>query len=215
MARQPIWHDDYWLMLILIYMKKPVGVKPLYSRQLVDLGMELHIHPQYLHRMMTKLDEVDSPSIKALMDSYAHNPKKFRKRVETLRLMKGFGNEHSFYDGVEVIESFEKYFKPIAGCEHITPMMLVIILDLYFRLTPQTMVAETPEVVDMAKMLKIKPQEVVEALKTFCLCDPCIKNKDIDNTMLLEPCQEVWHKYGSQEQDKLSDLACKLKDYFS
>lgn len=79
MARQPIWHDEYWLMLIQIYMKKPVGVKPIYSRELVQLGMELHIHPQYLHRMMTKLDEVESPSVKALMDSYAHNPKKFRK----------------------------------------------------------------------------------------------------------------------------------------
>ena len=95
MARQPIWHDEYWLMLIQIYMKKPVGVKPIYSRELVQLGMELHIHPQYLHRMMTKLDEVESPSVKALKDSYAHNPKKIRTRVETLRLMKGFGNEQS------------------------------------------------------------------------------------------------------------------------
>ena len=110
MARQPIWHDEYWLMLIQIYMKKPVGVKPIYSRELVQLGMELHIHPQYLHRMMTKLDEVESPSVKALMDSYAHNPKKFRKRVETLRLMKGFGNEQSFYDGVEVRGQLPSYY---------------------------------------------------------------------------------------------------------
>ena len=47
MARQPIWHDEYWLMLIQIYMKKPVGVKPIYSRELVQLGMELHIHPHH------------------------------------------------------------------------------------------------------------------------------------------------------------------------
>ena len=42
-----------------------------------------------------------------------------------------------------------------------------------------------------------------------------IKTKDFDKTLLYEPCQEVWNKYGIQEQDKLSDLACKLKDYFS
>lgn len=77
------------------------------------------------------------------------------------------------------------------------------------------MVEETPEVADLAKLLKLKPHEVVVALRTFCLCDPCIKTKDFDKTLLYEPCQEVWNKYGIQEQDKLSDLACKLKDYFS
>ena len=101
------------------------------------------------------------------------------------------------------------------GCDPFTPMMLVMILDLYFRLTPPTMVEETPEVADLAKLLKIKPHEVVVALRTFCLCDPCIKAKDFDKTLLYEPCQQVWNKYGIQEQDKLSDLACKLKDYFS
>lgn len=216
MAHQHLWQNEYWLLLIQQYMKKPQGVKPIYSKPIVDLALELHIHPQYLHRMMTKLDNTRVASLKAMMNSYAKNPKKFNKKVDMLRAMKGFGNQTLFYDGVEVVESFEKVFKPIEGCQPLTPMMLIIILDLYFRLTPPTMVEETPEVVEMAKLLKIKASDVVVALKTFCLCDPCIKARNIiEETPLLAPCQQAWHKYGSQEQDKLSDLATMLKEYFS
>ena len=39
MAKSSTWQDDYWLLLMEIYLQKPVGMKPLYNRQMVELGM--------------------------------------------------------------------------------------------------------------------------------------------------------------------------------
>ena len=39
MAKNTVWQDDYWLLLMQIYLHKPVGVKPLYSREMVDLSV--------------------------------------------------------------------------------------------------------------------------------------------------------------------------------
>lgn len=47
------------------------------------------------------------------------------------------------------------------------PISLVLILDLYFRLTPITMVAETPEVRNMASLLKVPVSVVVDVLNIF------------------------------------------------
>ena len=43
MAKHPLWKDEYWLLLLQLYQKKPMGVKPLYSKGMVDLSLELHI----------------------------------------------------------------------------------------------------------------------------------------------------------------------------
>lgn len=40
MARHPLWNEDYWLLLLQLYQKKPMGVKPLYSKGMVDLSLE-------------------------------------------------------------------------------------------------------------------------------------------------------------------------------
>ena len=45
MAKNQLWHDDYWLLLMQLYLHKPVGVKPMYSRPMVELSIELHIAP--------------------------------------------------------------------------------------------------------------------------------------------------------------------------
>ena len=52
MAKHPLWNDDYWLLLLQLYQKKPMGVKPLYSKGIVDLSLELHIQPEYLHAQL-------------------------------------------------------------------------------------------------------------------------------------------------------------------
>ena len=35
MATHPLWSDEYWLLLMQLYLKKPEGVKPIYNRQLL------------------------------------------------------------------------------------------------------------------------------------------------------------------------------------
>ena len=141
MGKVSQWQDEYWLPLMQIYLQKPVGMKPMYSRKMVDLSLELHISPERLLNKMCQIANVETPRVEHFWEIYGNNPQKLARAVKLLREMKGFNNSEAFYDGVEVNESFERDFRPLAENSRFTPVMLILILDLYFRLTPQTMVA--------------------------------------------------------------------------
>ena len=213
MARHPLWSDEYWLLLMQLYLKKPVGLKPLYSRGLVGLALELHIRPQFLHQQMFQLRQLDTPRMEQLWQKYSNSPKKLARTVERLRQMHGFGQAEEFYDGVAVVESWEKDFQPLPQRPELTPVMLILILDLYFRLTPTTMVVETPEVVQLAKMLKLNPATIVEVMDVYQFCDPYLNRDDLMITPLLPDCQEVWHRYGDKPE-KLEAEAAQLREYW-
>ena len=148
MARHPLWNEEYWLLLLQLYQKKPMGVKPLYSKGMVDLSLELHIPPEFLHEQMFKLRMV-TPRIKRLWEKYADKPQKLKRDIQRIRQMNGCGNAIQFFEGVEVKETFEKNWEPLESEPSLTPVKLIIILDLYFQLTPITMVPETPEIIDL------------------------------------------------------------------
>lgn len=210
----PFWTDEYWLLLLQLYKKKPEGMKPLYSKPLVDLSIEIHIPPRYIYNQMFRLRHSDSPVLKLLWDTYGDNPRKLNREVKKLRSMKGFGKPEAFYDGVEVKETFEKDFRPLPERKELKPVMLIMILDLYFRLTPITMSAETPEVKQLAKLMDITPELVAEVMDVFQFCDPYLNRDDLMISPLLLPCQEIWNRYGNDNPEKLSSLAAQLRDYF-
>lgn len=214
MATHPLWSDEYWLLLLQLYQKKPAGVKPLYSRQLVKLSIELHIPPQNLYEQQFVLRQRNMPVMRLIWETYGDNQRKLNRDVRKLRALKGFGQPKEFYEGVEVKETFEKDFMPLPQNERLTPVMLIMILDLYFRLTPITMVTETPEVKEMAKTLKLAPTTVVEILDVFQFCDPYLNRDDLMISPLLLPCQEIWIRYGNDNPNKLSSLAAQLHEYF-
>lgn len=213
MAKHPLWNDDYWLLLLQLYQKKPMGVKPLYSKGIVDLSLELHIKPEYLHEQMFKLQRI-TPRIKRLWDKYADNPIALSRDIAMLRQLNGCGNAKDFFAGVEVKESFEKDWEPLPEEPSITPVKLIIILDLYFQLTPITMVAETPEIIDLGKLLKVSPALIVEAMDIFLYCDPYLNRQKEPSSHLLEACKNIWHRYGNGNPDKLNQLAINLQEYF-
>jgi hypothetical protein len=210
----PLWNDEYWLLLLQLYLKKPVGMKPLYSRQLVDLSLETHVPPRYLYNQMFRLRHSDSPLLHLLWETYGKQPKKLTDDVKKLKRMKGFGKSEKFYDGVEIKETFEKDFRPLPQNKQLKPVMLIMILDLYFRLTPITMSPETPEVRQLAKLLHITPQLVVDVMDVFQFCDPYLNRDDMIINPLLLPCQEIWNRYGNDNPETLSALAAQLRDYF-
>lgn len=210
----PLWNDEYWLLLLQLYLKKPVGMKPLYSRQLVDLSLETHVPPRYLYNQMFRLRHSDSPLLHLLWDTYGKQPKKLADDVKKLKRMKGFGKSEKFYDGVEIKETFEKDFRPLPQNKQLKPVMLIMILDLYFRLTPITMSPETPEVRQLAKLLRITPQLVADVMDVFQFCDPYLNRDDMIINPLLLPCQEIWNRYGNDNPETLSALAAQLRDYF-
>jgi hypothetical protein len=214
MAKNSKWQDEYWLLLLQLYLEKPVGIKPMYSRGMVNLSLELHIAPSALFNKMCQIANLETPRVERFWELYGNNPKKLKRAVNLLREMWGFNNAMEFYDGVETNESFEKDFKPVADGVTLTPVALTLILDLYFRLTPITMVPETPEVQELAKLIKQKPETVVEVLETFMHCDPYLNRKDVVMGDLMLACQQVWRRFGNANPEDLASYAEQLKEYY-
>ena len=215
-TRHPQWSDEYWLLLMQLYLRKPVGVKAIYSRPMVNLALDLHIPPQYLYEQMFRLRTIDTPRMEKLWTDYGNNPRRLSRGVKLLRQKLGYND--LFFEGVDVNETWERDFKAIdeQPFPHVqlTPVMLIVILDLYFRLTPLTMVADTPEIVELARLLKMKPQQVVEVMEVFQFCDPCLKRHDFLRSPLLGPCQQIWQRFGNGSPQKLAALAAQLKEFF-
>ena len=214
MAKDSKWQDEYWLLLMQIYLQKPVGLKPMYCRQMVDLSLELHIAPERLFNRMCQIANLETPRIEHIWEVYGRNPSKLSRAVSLWREMRGFNNSEAFYDGVELNEGFERDFRPLEEDERFMPVMLILILDLYFRLTPQTMVAETPEIQELAKLMKLKATDVTEAMEVFQYCDPYLNRRGVIFHPLLIPCQEIWRRYGNSDVVTLASYAEQLKAYF-
>ena len=214
MAKNQLWHDDYWLLLMQLYLHKPVGVKPMYSRQMVELSVELHIAPQQLFARMCEIANLETPRIERIWEEYSRNPKRLTRAVQLLRNMMGFGNAGGFYEGVEIEETFERDFRPLDEDSRLTPVMLILILDEYFRLTPITMVEETPEVQQLARLMRIPASLVVEVMDVFQHCDPYLNRRDITFSPLLQYCQQIWQRYGNMDTRQLASYAEQLKEYF-
>lgn len=214
MAKKAIWQDDYWLLLLQIYLRKPVGLKPLYSRDMVDLSMELHIPPRFLFSRMCQIANLDTPRLERIWQQYAKSPQRLARAVRLLREMNGFGAASEFYEGVEVEETFERDFRPLSEDERLTPAMLIMILDLYFRLTPITMVPQTPEVAELARLLNLSPQLVADVLDVFQHCDPYLNRKDVTFSPLLLPCTQLWQRFGNADTRQLASFAEQLSEYF-
>ena len=215
MARTSNWSDDYWLLLLQLYLRKPVGIKPMYSRAMVELAMELHIAPQILFSRMGQLAALQTPRIERIWEQYGDNPRRLSRAVRLLRDMKGYGNADDFYEGVEVNESFEKDFRPVSPDSSWTPVALILILDLYFRLTPQTMVAATPEIQELARLLKVRPADVAEVMDVYQHIDPYLNRRDVVFNSLLGPCSDVWNRYGNCDTERLAAFAKELKEYYA
>ena len=214
MAKNQNWQDDDWLLLMQVYLQKPKGVKPLYSRALVDLSLELHIPPQELFARQCEIANMESSRVQRLWQEYGENPRRLNRAVEQLRQMKGFGSKGGFFDGVEVEETFERDFRPLAEDQRLTPVMLILILDLYFRLTPLTMVTETPEVQELAHLMHIPDQLVIDVMRVFQGCDPYLTRNAVADSPLKNSCKLVWRHYGNSDTQQLACYAEQLKEYF-
>lgn len=208
------WSDEYWPLIIQLYKKKPEGVKPLYSKALVDVSLSLHIPPRDLHKKMQELRKLNTPYLQHLWEELADNPRKLSKAVKTLKERQGLGNAGEFFEGVETNESFERDFRPLEEEKRLTPVHLIMILDLYFQLTPTTMVAETEEIQDLAKFLKLPVSVILDVMDVFQYCDPYLNRDDIMIHPLLFACQSIWNRYGNDDTEKLEALAAQLKEYF-
>ena len=88
MAKNQLWNDDYWLLLMQLYLRKPVGVKPMYSREMVALSLELHIAPPQLYQRQKDIANLETPRIERIWKEYSQNPQRLTRAVRRLREMK-------------------------------------------------------------------------------------------------------------------------------
>lgn len=217
MAKQSNWSDDFWLLLLQLYLRNPAGVKPMYSRPMVDLSMELHVHPAVLFTKMCAIANLETPRIERIWQTYGNNPRRLSRAVRLLRGMNGFNNADEFYNGVDMNETFELDFKPVEGDDKLTPVMLILTLDLYFRLTPPTMVAETPEIVELARLMGVPASRVVDIMRLYRYCDPYLNRTataDVLADPLMPACRRVWQHFGNSSPEVLASYAGELKEYF-
>ena len=213
----PLWSDDYWILVLQLYMRKPVGMKPMYSRATVELCIELHIPPAFIYAKMYALRRLEAPSLRRLWSKYTQDTRRLARDARAVRRMKGFGCGNLFYEGVETRETFERDFLPIAGNEALKPVMLIISLDLYFRLMPQTMVADTPEVRQTARMMRISAEDEVYILAMFRRLDPFLNGGNTEpkaGSELMKACLDVWQRFGNGNPEELSATAALMRDYF-
>ena len=214
MARKQLWNDDYWLLLMQLYLRKPVGVKPMYSREMVELSLELHIPPQQLYQRLNDIANLETPRIERIWKEYSQNPQRLTRAVRLLREMKGFNSAGDFFEGVAIEETFEGDFRPLAEDSRLMPFMLVMILDLYFRLTPITMVAETPEIQDLSRLMHVPAKLIVEVLNVYQNLDPYLRRQEHPDSVLLQPCRQIWERYANMDTTQLAEYAEQLGQYF-
>ena len=163
-----MWTNDLWPLVIKAYLSAPTGPKSNCSRPVVDLAMQLHMKPADIVDRLKTVDAHKNPMVERLLVHYQAHPKKLKRDAERLTAMSGFGNSGAFYDGVDTAEAgFERFYRPIDGTAF-TPAMLTILLNLYFRLVPATMVATTPEVIDMARRTMLTVDQVLKKPKNSC-----------------------------------------------
>lgn len=217
MAEHPLWNDDYWILVMQLYMRKPMGMKAMYARATVNLCLELHIPPEIIYEKMYALRRHDAPSLRRLWEKYSQDGRRLSRDARMVRRMCGFGTANAFFDGVQTSSPFEQLFMPIVGNEALKPVMLVIVLDLYFRLMPATMVADTPEVRQTARLMRIDANQVVQMLTLFRRLDPFLNGSGeapTADTALMKACANIWQRYGNGNPQELSATAALMRYYF-
>lgn len=215
------WNEQYWPLIIQLYRRKPEGVKAMYARDTVQLALELHLPPEVIYERMFQLRQPARPSLRRLSDSLSDTPRHLQRVCRVIRNMEGMGHASVFFDDVPVVETWERDFRPVnartaqmMGRPLFTPVMLVMILDLYFRLIPDTMVAATPEVRDLARLMDIRATDVEDVLRVFQYCDPMLTKDDTLFDPMLPPCSDIWQRYATGNAATLSNLAHQLRAYW-
>ena len=128
-----------------------------------------------------------------------------------------FCNAEAFYAGVNTVETFERDFRPICEDIDVIPVMLIMIIDLYFRLTPATMVPETPEVIELARVMRISPDVVNDVLQLYQHFDPYLSrpaNLRLLSSPLMPACRTIWQRFGNSSIEGLASYARELKEFF-
>ena len=76
------------------------------------------------------------------------------------------------------------------------------------------MVPKTPEIQELARLLKVRAANVVEVMDVYQHIDPYLNRRDVLFNSLLGPCSEVWRRLGNSDTERLAAYAKELKEYY-
>lgn len=216
-----MWNEEHWPLVLQLYKRKPEGMKSMYARQTVRLALELHVRPEEIYERLFDVRNPRRPFLRHLRHIMDIQPRRLQRLCRALRQMDGMGKPSVFFEDVPLNETWEKDWRPVnaktaqlTGRPLFTPVMLTIILDLYFRLVPATMQAETPEVRETAQLMDISAEDVADVLTVFQYCDPELPHDSSLFDPLLPACTEVWQRYAAGSAAKLSNRALQLRAYW-
>lgn len=216
MATRNKWSDQYWPLLIKAFLQKPEGPKAEGSKPVVDLAGELHIAQEIIYEKMLLLSRHESPLLQKLWDRYANNPRRLNRDIKRLRQLSGFGDADLFYEGVEqTTKPTQRIFLPVSPETRMTPAILILILHVYFTLTPNCMVESTPEIVELSKLTKTPAEEIVKFMKVYQTFDPILRRNPAVLSPIIHQAREIWDKYYELSQSRFDKDVEKIKAYFN
>lgn len=215
MATKNKWSDQYWPLIIKAWLQKPEGTKSKDSKTVVDIANELRIDQDVICEKMTLLDKHESPLLQKLWKMYAKNPRRLNRDIKNLRQLSGFGDAEMFYEGVETARPVARIFLPVTPDSRMTPAILILILHVYFTLTPNCMVESTPEIIELAQLTKTPVEEIVKFMKVFQCFDPILQREPPVLSPIIHEAREIWEKYYELPQSRFDKDVEKIKEYFN
>ena len=76
------------------------------------------------------------------------------------------------------------------------------------------MVPETPEIIELGRVIHATPTAICQAMEVFQGLDPYLSREAVTDSPLAAPCQALWQRFGNDGPEPLAIFAAQVKDYF-
>ncbi|WP_106485218.1 hypothetical protein [Bacteroides sp. Marseille-P3684] len=186
------WSKEESLLVLDLYLSKPVGMKSVTDETLVDRAQLLGRTPDAFCRRMMQFqqwypvlpfdagEDVFGDDNPAVWSIYFGQPKLAHR--EAAALLKDF-------------------------------CIGTLVLNLYFQLIISTMNEKVPEVMALARQVKRPAKEIVALLHVYAALDPFVKDHPADDLAIPSVYRQLWSRYAD-DMDKLSRVAKYVEGHY-
>ena len=187
------WSKEESILVLNLYMTKPIGLKAADSDPVVNLAQLLGRTPEALCRRMQWFrqwypvlpfdadENIYTDENPAIWSDYFNRPQKARR--EAPAILKEF-------------------------------CIGTLTLNLYFQLIISTMNEKVPEVIALAKLVKRPIKTVVSLLHDYASLDPFLKGNQPEPRPVSPVTRLLWERYAD-DMDKLSRVAKYIENSYS
>lgn len=186
------WTKEESVLVLDLYMNKPIGLKPVTDESLTNLAQLLGRTPEAVFRRMQKFqqwypvlpfdadEDIYQDENPSVWSDYFNQPKKAHSEAPAL------------------IDEW------CAG---------TLVLNLYFQLIISTMNEKVPEVVELSRVVKRPAKDIVDMLYAYASLDPFLKTNQYSGQTVSPICRHLWERYAD-DMDKLSHVAKYIESHY-